>query len=191
MSSRTRQQLEQYLKTIDVNAGRVLDFGGSQNPIKGRTRGWNVNEYRIADLKAPHQVKVWPDYIFDLNEYFDLGENANYYDVVFCIEVSEYFYDPMQAARNLYKVLKPGGLLYISFHFIYSQHLPAGKDYLRYTPAGAETILTKSGFQILEHKMRRSTLGNVLGNFYGQEGMRGDKEADHMIVGSIIKAKKT
>ena len=40
------QQLEDWIKTLDVS-GSVLDIGGSQNPIKGRTKSWDVNEYKI------------------------------------------------------------------------------------------------------------------------------------------------
>jgi len=37
MSSYSRIKLEEYLKTIDVK-GKVVDIGGSQNPIKGRVK---------------------------------------------------------------------------------------------------------------------------------------------------------
>ena len=48
MASEMRMGLEKWLKTIDVE-GTVIDFGGSQKELKGRTKSWNPKEYKIAD----------------------------------------------------------------------------------------------------------------------------------------------
>lgn len=71
MSSYSRQQLEAWLKNIDVKAKRVLDCGGSQLPVKGRTKSWEVKTYKILDLQNPHENKVSPDIVADIN--VDLG----------------------------------------------------------------------------------------------------------------------
>jgi len=64
--STVRIQLENWLKTIDVKADRVLDAGGSEKSIKGRTKSFDVKELLILDLKEPHQG-VKPDIVCDLN----------------------------------------------------------------------------------------------------------------------------
>jgi len=143
MSSLTRIQLENYLKTIDVK-GSVLDVGGSQSSIRGRTKSWDVDNYKILDLPQPHKGDK-PDYAFDIQEYM-LGHKINErFDNIFCMEVTEYLYDPWRAIYNMGRLLKKDGHLYISFHFIYPQHPPEKLDYLRYTPAGVESrTYTKS-----------------------------------------------
>jgi len=47
--SHYRNQLEEYLKTLDIKADRVLDVGGASNPVKSRVSSWNVKEYKIVD----------------------------------------------------------------------------------------------------------------------------------------------
>ena len=46
--SNVRRQLEAWLKTIDVKADCVLDVGGAQLPVKGRTKSWEVKEEDLA-----------------------------------------------------------------------------------------------------------------------------------------------
>lgn len=193
MSSNSRIQLENWLKTIDVK-GKVLDVGGSQNPIKGRTKSWEVEDYKILDLENPHEIKQKPDIIMDLQE-GDLYGSLSYrkylhkFDVAFCIEVSEYWYRPYNALRNLSYFLNRNGVLYISFHFIYPIHKPIDMDYLRYTPNGTIKLLEGTGFKVEDIKIREFTNVIEIGNVYITERMRGLKEYD-IIQGCMIKARK-
>jgi len=111
-----------------------------------------------------------------------------HFDQLFMIEVSEYLFDPITALRNINELLKKGGLLYISFHFIYPQHSPKGLDYLRYTPAGAEKLLREAGFKIIENIPRVSKVDFT--QAWNIEQMRGWKDFDNTIIGSLIKAQK-
>lgn len=203
MSSYTRQQLENWLKTIDVK-GSVLDVGGSQNPIKGRTKSWDVTDYKILDLEQPHECRQKPEIIGDIQDIVEYWEEEDKYslpqgynkykkafNIVFCIEVSEYWYNPFHALNNIRQFLKKDGLLYISFHFIYPQHNPRGLDYLRYTPAGAEKLLKESRFKILQHIYRSVRLVN-LREIWTAEQMRGWKNFENSgyVIGSLIKARK-
>jgi hypothetical protein len=197
MSSYSRQQLEAWLKTIDVKADKVLDIGGSQLPIKDRTKTWDVKDYKILDLEQPHECKQRPDIICDLNEElnFRVGDKSGVgtYDIAFCMEVSEYWYNPFQALKNIQTFLKQQGILYISFHFLYPVHNPINQDYLRYTPQGAIVLLQKAGFEIESFEYR--TLiepGGVMG-VYLSEGMKPIKPYNseiHYHQGILIKAKK-
>jgi len=205
MSSYSRIQLEDYLKLINVNTYAVLDIGGSQNSIKGRTGSWNVKEYSILDLKKPHENKRKPDYHHDLNISLESGraviENKsgepvslnNYYDVAFCIEVSEYWWNPLQALKNINSFLKKGGILYISFHFIYPHHEPNGEDCLRYTLLGARKLLEKTGFKIKGIYPRYFNNKNIAVNVYNKERMRGLNKNNnyvHEIQGIVVEAIK-
>ena len=102
-----------------------------------------------------------------------MGELEEKFDVVFCLEVSEYLFDPLTAMKNLYSFLKEGGILYISFCTIYPLHNPPKIDYLRYTKNAVEKLLAESGFRTWEITPRIATDGlDMLANFYSYERMR-------------------
>ena len=94
-----------------------------------------------------------------------------------CSEVFEHISHPWDAARGLYKLLRPGGLVFFSvpFTFAYAtanrsdgpseavwhalmvlgtlcgvhRFHTVPNDYFRYTPEGAEALLTDAGFEVL------------------------------------------
>ncbi len=201
MSSKTRIQLEEWLKTIEVVSGRVLDIGGSQLPVIKRLMNTAIqwDEYRILDLEHPHTCKQQPNIIQNVNipEIYDSKNLPNYgkgiidkeFDVIFCLEVTEYLWNPVGALELLNDYLKSGGILYISFHFIYPVHNPPEEDYLRYTPRGAVKLLEEAGFEIIKHTYRTSD-STLIQGFYSEEGMRPAKKHRHDVVGSLIKAVK-
>ena len=198
MSSYSRQQLEDWLKTIEILHGKVLDVGGSQNPIKGRLKEWAVTDYKILDLEEPHEVKRKPDFVHDLNSSLipSLGKAQNkdwkhdYYDYVFAIEVMEYMWNPNRALSMMNSFLKKGGTLYISFHFIYPVHNPVDQDYLRYTPNGARKLLKEAGFEIVEEVPREFITTNIH-HLVSGEGMRPAKNyGEHEYQGLLVKAIK-
>jgi len=191
MSSYSREQLENWIRDIKIVQGKVLDIGGSQLPILKRLKNTSlfVEEYKILDLEHPHECKEEPDIICDLNIPLDLREfeqYIDYFDVAFCIEVSEYWYNPFEALDNIFYLLRKGGILYLSTHFIYPVHNPIKQDYIRYTPEGIKKLLEETGFEILEMTPRllRTNISNI-------DGMRPAKDYDkHNWQGCMIKAKK-
>lgn len=132
-NSHTRIQLEGWLQTLAIDAEAVADVGGKELPVKTRVKSWRVKQYDVLDLPK-----------HDLNRPWEL---KNYYDVVFCLEVFEYVYNPMQAIHNLYDILKADGKLYTSFLFIYPHHGPNNWDYLRYTRWGVNKLLKEARFR--------------------------------------------
>jgi SAM-dependent methyltransferase len=170
----------------------VLDIGGSQLPIKGRTKSWGVGGYKILDLENPHNTKREPDLKGDLNSIsFDFQGYKEDFDIVFCIEVSEYWWNPVGALRNIRWALKKDGLLYISVHSIYPVHNPVEQDYLRYTRRGIEKLLEEVGIEIVEIIPRLEKQEGELFGWYLNEGMRPAKDyKGHNEVGYLIKAKR-
>ena len=185
MASESRLQLESWLKGIDV-AGKVLDVGSSQLAVKGRTKSFDVDDYKTLDLKDPHNGGV-PDIQWDMNLPCRKKELKGKFDVVFFLEVFEYLWNPYQALKNAAFFLKKGGTLYVSLHFQYKFHPPEGLDYLRYTPFGAEKLLKEAGFEIVEHRYK-TTRSVALQEFYADERMRGKTRLNDNITGSLIKA---
>lgn len=181
MGSFTRQQLEHWLGTIDVKADRVYDVGGNQKSIKNRVKSWDVKEYKVLDL---------PDYDFNKCMTDKFIENVIQADVIFCIEVSEYLWNPVRAMKNLKNLLNKDGILYMSFHFIYAIHAPVGTDYLRYTPDGVKKLLNESGFELVDMKYRYSAGDGDYDRQFQKEGMHLLSGVDNNVIGCLVKCRK-
>jgi len=181
-----KDQLNNWLKTIDVKADRVLDVGGASNPVKGRTKSWEVEEYDIADNGLENK---------DYDTYLNLNSNVGVYagniykrkqyDIIFCLEVMEYVYNPYLAIEWLKSYTKKG-ILYISFPFIYPIHDPYKNDYLRYTRFGIIKLL--QSFEIEKMIGREAKEPDKLIDFYKSDGMH--IKTDSTITGYLVKAIK-
>jgi hypothetical protein len=170
--------MDLWLAGIDVNFDTVFDVGGKDLPVKGRTKSWNVKNYKILDL---------PECDLNFKEHWEVG----FADAVFCLEVFEYIYNPVQACLNLNDLLDRGGMLYVTFPFVYPQHQPIGQDCLRYTKFGAVKLLEVSGFKVLNVIPRYATTGRVeLKQFIHAEGMHAAKKVDHSEIGYLVTAVK-
>lgn len=208
-----REQLENWLKTIRVKTDRVLDLGGASNPVRTRVASWEVEECVFFD-NGKEEAKV--EYIpFDLNlpieeqlEGYGLAKlledidkleedktkmpNPFRFDAVFCLEVFEYIYDPVQAIRNIWKLMNDDSVAYISFPAIYPVHQPVEIDYLRYTKQAIMQYLTKQGFTQIEVTAREATKGrDELRLFYMNEGMHPVRNSELPYhIGYLVKARK-
>jgi SAM-dependent methyltransferase len=207
MSSYSRQQLESWLKTLDIKADAVLDIGGCQLPVNKRTKSWDVKEYKLLDLKQPHEQKQKADIEFNINDSIAWIHNSKdfpdverfkivdmeyyeHFDSIFMLEVLEYVWNPVIAIENCNEFLKRGGLLYLSFHFLYPLHKPEDFDYLRYTPNGIIQILEENGFNVESFTNREMTKDgfNKFQEFISLEGMK--QCAVSNLVGGMIIARK-
>lgn len=185
MSSSYRRTLEDWLKTIEVKADTVLDIGGSQLQLPSRVKSWNVKEYLIADLANPHNDSQKPDIIMDLNRPFN---GLDTYENIFCLEVFEYIYDPMQAMANISKLLGSGSA-WVTFPGFYPLHQPIADDALRYMPTGIRKLAEKVDLEIKQMIPRRPET-NALQAFFGAERLRAAKGEDHNWLGWIVEFSK-
>lgn len=147
MSASTyRMHLENYLKTLDVSCGSVVDVGGGSNPVSGRVKSWNVKNYQIIDNEL-EEAKGEVTFNFDMNKPLTV-EDATEFDQIFCLELFDYIWNPVQACTNLRWLALPGTKLTITFPFIYPNHNPVEFDMLRFTKQGAVKLLQESGFAV-------------------------------------------
>lgn len=186
-----REQLETWLKDIEVKADLVIDIGGASNPVSKRIKNWDVKEYIVLDL-AIETPKT--DFVkYDLNEDGIPMINNKYLvekaDVVFCLELYEYVYNTVQATRNLWSMLKKGGIAYITFPFVYPFHEPKQIDFLRYTQRGVEKLLELANFSHWEINARIDR-SKILQSFYKADGMHPVKNYNHNVTGFLVKAIK-
>ncbi len=189
MSSFYRQELENYLKTLSVHAKRVLDIGGSAFPVRGRVKEFDVEKYEILDNcseKGFENKGDWkdPDHIYDFNmEISDIGK----FDVIFCLEVFEYVYDPITALENIKKCLSKDGKAIITFPFVYPVHQPVDLDSIRYTENGIMRIMRRVGLKIDKITARNTPHGQLLMDFYMADKMHPAKHyPHHSVLGWIV-----
>jgi len=190
--SRSRTQLENWIKGLDIKAKKILDVGGSQLPLIDRIKIIKgLEKYKILDLPQPHETRQDPHIAMDLNDKYAMeqfAEYKNYFSAAFCLEVMEYIYNPVQALENMSYFIKKGGKLYISFHFYYPVHKPHGKDYLRYTEFGAVKLLENAGFDVHRVDMRLPSVESaaLIEQYDGNEGNKRDPNYGHHYVNGFL-----
>jgi len=186
MASSYRLSLENWLKTLDVKAHSVLDIGGSQLQLPSRVKTWDVKNYIIADLPEPHKDSQKPDIEMDINKFFPgLGS----YEMIFCLEVFDYVYDPVMAMKNISKQLDNNGVAWVSFPSVYPTHQPIEDDALRYMEGGIKKLAKEAGLTI-EEMIKRRPESNLLDQFIRTERLRAAKNYDHEFLGWIVRFSK-
>ncbi len=189
MTSIYKQALKDWVATLDVKAEKVIDIGGSQDPIKGRTKSWEVQHYLIADLPDPHVNNQSADILLNLDT-----DNANILnigkcDMLFCLEVFDYIRDPMTAFDNLSCLLHKGGTAWVTFPFIYPHHNPIDDEGLRFTEPAIRYYGDKFGMPVQEVIYRRPR-SNLLLRYYAEDGFRAAPNYDHSVIGYIVRFEK-
>lgn len=122
-------------KTLEIlNDGSLgLDVGG-QRRLHPHLRTLNLEPIHKADYIADAEAIPMPDETFAL---------------VVTQETLEHLKNPDRAMNEMYRVLKPGGLLFCQVPFIIGYH-PAPGDFWRFTKEGIAALAERSGFSIEE-----------------------------------------
>src|SRR3990167_11384935 len=110
-------------------------------PVKSRVKG-NAT-FKILDI-LDSRKGARADYIADLNYYSPIEDK---FDHVFCLEVMQFLWNPVQALNNMNSYLKDKGKIYVYFEFDYPEGIK-GTDSLRFTKLGARELLEHTGFDI-------------------------------------------
>ncbi len=188
MSSSYRIELDKWLSQLDVKADKVLDIGGAQLPLPKRTRTWDVKEYLIADLPQPHAGSPRPDIELDLNDEDSFNDGTEY-EMIFCLEVFDYVWNPKVALELISLLLQKGGTAWVTFPSVYPLHQPVEDDALRYMPAAVKKLATSVGLTVEEIIYRRPET-NLWQEFFYAERMRGAKHQNHSFTGMIVRFSK-
>lgn len=97
-----------------------------------------------------------PDLVADIHRMFQFANDT--FDCILCTEVLEHCYDPWKAAEEMFRVLKPGGILLLSTRFMYPLH-DTPQDYYRFTKYGLMHIFRN--FLLLELREESAPLETI------------------------------
>jgi len=132
------------LQNVGLLSGRVLDIGSKNRRYDKIIR---AEEIVAIDLAKNEELNV---------RYGDIEKGLDYpeadFDSILCLEVVEYLNDFNKAAKEMFRLLKPGGTAIISIPFLRNEH----DDNFRPTKKFAEKIFHETGFHSVEIK----TFGN-------------------------------
>jgi SAM-dependent methyltransferase len=130
----TRGYLDKFVK-LYATTDKTLDLGSSNSPYD------KYFPNRIAcDIEARDGVDVVADA-------HNLPFANNEFSTILCTEVLEHLHSPHIAIDEMFRILKPGGVLILSTRFVFPIHDAPG-DYYRYTEFGLRHLF-KTGWTIV------------------------------------------
>lgn len=136
---------------------KILDAGAGQCTYKPY---FNHCEYTAVD-NAVGDVQ-WDysqlDLVAPLNK---LPVTDNSFDAILCTEVLEHLDEPLDCLKELFRVLKPNGRLFLTVPFFHHEHqIPY--DFYRYTSYGLKMLLIKANFDTDSIQIKRTAGGIFL-----------------------------
>ncbi|MFA5996719.1 MAG: methyltransferase domain-containing protein [Candidatus Paceibacterota bacterium] len=164
------------LRRILTEKKRIVDIGGGLRIVKGK--GNRYDSVRAEGLPSLDGVEYLvldpiPDYGADIvGDIHALPFPDNSQPAIACESVLEHVEDPIRAMKELYRVLEPGGYLYVYVPFLFYYHAEKTyyKDYWRFTKDAIEMLFKEfSHVEIqrargpLETLVHLSPLGRVPG----------------------------
>ena len=118
-------------------AGRALDLASGANPSYLPLLPPALEVVRTDRKEAPDVRAV------DIDAKLPFGDGS--FDAVFLFNALYIAEDPEMLAREVLRVLKPGGTWFVLSPFI-ANEMPEPHDYLRFTEEGLERLCKRAGF---------------------------------------------
>lgn len=139
-----RRSILEALRSQLVNfRGTVLDVGCGQMPYKPLVLSSPSRAARYIGLDLKDNIYRKPDLEWD-GSTIPLQDGS--VDCAMATEVFEHCSDPEMVMRECLRVLKPGGLIFLTVPFLWPLHDVPYDEY-RYTPFALERHLRTAGFE--------------------------------------------
>tara|TARA_R110000850_G_scaffold18084_4_gene54989 strand:- start:289 stop:990 length:702 start_codon:yes stop_codon:yes gene_type:complete len=126
-------------------SGKILDIGCGKMPYRNYIlENSQVDNYIGLDIETAleYDSSVKPDFTWDgiTMPFMDASFNC-----AFGTEVLEHCPEPEVVLKEIYRVLKPGGVFFFTVPFLWNLHEVPHDEY-RYTPFSIERHMRNSGF---------------------------------------------
>jgi SAM-dependent methyltransferase len=133
-----------FMLASDKNKNKkwIMDIGaGSQWPKSYFTE--NGFTYHGCDIKESINSKLQDFLVVDEL----IPVNSSTYDLVISLSVLEHLESPEKSLREIFRILKPNGELFLQTNFLYPEH-GGPQDFYRFTVYGLNKIVHESGFEV-------------------------------------------
>jgi SAM-dependent methyltransferase len=153
----SRVHLEEFVKGAAASvapAALVLDAGAGDSRYK---RFFSHARYESADFLQVDKPYAPVDYVCDLRS---IPVEDERYDLVLLTQVLEHLPEPRQVLSELFRVLRPGGELWLSTPLFYAEH-EQPYDFYRYTQFGLRHLVGEAGFELLRLEWLEGYLGTL------------------------------
>ncbi len=142
----SRKRLKAFLQRAADSANPstvILDAGAGDGLYRDL---FSRSKYLAVDFGKVEKVYGKLDTICDLK---NIPFRDGVFDIVVCTQVLEHLPEPKQVLQEINRLLKAGGVLWLSAPFFFPEHeIPY--DYYRYTRYGLTYLLEFAGFSIRE-----------------------------------------
>lgn len=178
--------LKAFQETLPQLQGTLLDVGCGQMPYKPLllSRDSNVEKYIGLDLEGGrHSQRKQPDLLWD-GKTIPLDNES--IDCAIATEVLEHCPDPEIVMKEIWRVLKPGGILFFTVPFLWNLHETPHDEY-RYTPFALKRHLIQSSFTEIEIKAMGgwdAALAQMLG-LWVRRRFRGSGKKQKLLRGTL------
>jgi len=132
----------------------VLDLGAGS---ACNSAFFSQAKYIAQDISQNDKGSI--DFVYDITKSHGLIDNE-YCNIIICTQVLEHINEPTKALDEMYRILEPEGVVYLTTHMAYEEHM-LPHDYWRFTEYGIRYLVEQSGFQV-EHFQRHGGTANAL-----------------------------
>ncbi|AUS04139.1 class I SAM-dependent methyltransferase [Pseudotamlana carrageenivorans] len=147
-----RTSIFKSLKECSIHfKGDLLDIGCGKMPYKKfLLENSEIKQYIGLDIETAlnYDIQVKPDYSWD-GRIMPFGDES--FDCAFGTEVLEHCPEPEVVLKEVFRVLKPGGVFFFTVPFLWNLHEVPNDEY-RYTPFSLKRHIKNSGFHNIEIK---------------------------------------
>jgi SAM-dependent methyltransferase len=150
---------------------RVLDVGAGEQPYREL---FEHVDYRTTDwANSVHPGARRVDYIAPAH---DLPIPDSTFDTVLSTQVLEHVAEPAGVLRELHRVLRPGGRVFVTLPLAWELH-EEPFDFYRYTRYGISHLMRTAGFTSIDARPRNdcfTTIAQLMRNAFGAMGRAPD-----------------
>ena len=108
------RRLQMVFKWAELIDARVLEAGGGVGMYASQFRRRYTESVELFDIELPRVAQAWPEVPHSIVAAAEhLPYPSNYFDTILSHEVLEHVVDDRAAAREMVRVLKPGGRIVI------------------------------------------------------------------------------